>query len=113
MRKKLDETDSIPQVCLSENASDAILSVMNIENESIISENSQTRLCKLNDKNNIPTVPPIAHPLLEIQRFREALPAHNFRGDILRAINENQVIVISGETGMEINEICLLSFAFI
>lgn len=34
-----------------------------------------------------------------MQKIREKLPAYNLRDDIVAAVNNNQVIVITGETG--------------
>ncbi|XP_038057794.1 ATP-dependent DNA/RNA helicase DHX36-like [Patiria miniata] len=35
----------------------------------------------------------------DMQEFRKKLPSYNMRHELLRLINENQVVVISGETG--------------
>ncbi|XP_075058122.1 ATP-dependent DNA/RNA helicase DHX36 [Mixophyes fleayi] len=36
---------------------------------------------------------------IEMQRFREKLPSYNMKEEIIKMINANQVLVISGETG--------------
>ncbi|XP_029204296.2 3'-5' RNA helicase YTHDC2-like [Acropora millepora] len=51
---------------------------------------------KLN--NNMPAIPPVAKPN-EFSSIRKSLPIYELREQILKLISENQVILISGETG--------------
>ncbi|XP_068740703.1 3'-5' RNA helicase YTHDC2-like isoform X2 [Montipora capricornis] len=51
---------------------------------------------KLN--NNTPAVPPVVKEN-ELSSFRKSLPIHELREEILKLISENQVLLISGETG--------------
>lgn len=45
------------------------------------------------------TVPLNSQTTKEFVKTRENLPIYSYRSNILTAINENQVVVISGETG--------------
>lgn len=46
------------------------------------------------------TIPPMTLGADEYRTARESLPIFEYRDDILRAINQHQVVVISGETGL-------------
>lgn len=46
----------------------------------------------------VPTVPAMAEAL-HLKAARENLPVYKFKHEILSAISQNQVIIVSGETG--------------
>ncbi|XP_071450252.1 3'-5' RNA helicase YTHDC2-like [Hetaerina americana] len=48
--------------------------------------------------NGVPQVPCLSVSL-ELLNFRKSLPIWNLKGEIMHSINNNQVIIISGETG--------------
>lgn len=48
--------------------------------------------------NGVPQVP-CSSVSLELLSFRKSLPIWNLKGEIMHSINNNQVIIISGETG--------------
>ncbi|HWV63624.1 MAG TPA: ATP-dependent helicase, partial [Oxalicibacterium sp.] len=57
-----------------------------------------------------PAVPPVRNPLPPVT-FPEELPVSGKRGDIAKAIRDNQVVIVSGETGSgkttQLPKICL------
>lgn len=86
-------------VCLSENAFNA-MSKLRTQLPAIEVPISSTKDRKLftYEHNTEATVPPLKKTSSKTQR--NTLPVHTYRDDILRAITANQVVVISGETGM-------------
>lgn len=46
------------------------------------------------------TIPPMTHGTEQYQPIRDTLPIFEYRDAILGAINQHQVVVISGETGL-------------
>ena len=48
--------------------------------------------------NGVPQVPPTRTPS-DLEAFRQTLPVYNMKDEIVKAINENKVILLSGETG--------------
>ena len=59
-------------------------------------ELNKTTTGRLN--NGVPQVPP-ARGASDLESFRQTLPVYNMRDEIVKAINENKVILLSGETG--------------
>ena len=59
-------------------------------------ELNKTTTGRLN--NGVPQVPP-ARVASDLESFRQTLPVYNMRDEIVKAINENKVILLSGETG--------------
>lgn len=97
VRKSIGSKE-VPHVCLSENASNAMSKLLvdspaNEESTSITFDQN-IFVC---EHNSEPTVPPV-NQTSKIQQ--KELPVHKYRREILRAITSNQVVVISGETGI-------------
>lgn len=59
-------------------------------------EMNKTTTGRLN--NGVSQVPPSRGPS-DLNAFRQTLPVSAMREDIVRSINENKVVLISGETG--------------
>ena len=59
-------------------------------------ELNKTTTGRLN--NGVPQVPP-ARGASDLESFRQTLPVYNMKDEIVKAINENKVILLSGETG--------------
>lgn len=86
--------------CLSENSIDAIEKVLaNTEpNSGNLTNIEPTNFVE--SFNIVLTIPPIIQCSVQSQTIRKSLPIFKYRNDILNAIGEHQVVVISGETGL-------------
>ena len=62
----------------------------------LIKELSKTATGRLN--NGVPQIPPGRLPS-DLSTFGQTLPVFGFKDSIVKAINENKVVLISGETG--------------
>lgn len=96
--------DGVTHFFLSENSSDSIeqvLTNLGPTNENVLPNVEPIYFIESSDV--VPTIPPfVTHDIgpSQIQTFRERLPIFDYRHNILNAINLNQVVVISGETGL-------------
>ena len=61
--------------------------------------------------NGIPQIPPLKGSS-DLQHFTKTLPINQYKEDILKMIKENQVCLISGETGSGKTTQVLLYFCF-
>ena len=59
-------------------------------------ELNKTTTGRLN--NGVPQVPP-SRSASDLESFRQTLPVYNMKDEIVKALNENKVLLISGETG--------------
>lgn len=113
--------DAVPFVPSNDNTTRLILSDNSIEkitellkHDPLNDHEKQNSILRPNDRNSqahLPfmfgdsrsktkvTIPPLTKGTEKFESVRQNLPIFEYRSDILSAINEYQVVVISGETG--------------
>ena len=74
-------------------------------------ELNKTTTGRLN--NGVPQVPP-ARSASDLESFRQTLPVYNMKEEIVKVINENKVLLISGETGSgkttQVSTMCTVNY---